>query len=221
MKKLCLITILAVLFTFSDCKEVEQSTYSGIEKGLVPAVMVEDSPVSLFSIQERMKHYNVPGASIALFKNGEIVWRKAYGVSEKISGNKVTAETRFQAASISKSVMGFGVLKLAENYHLNLDTDINAYLKSWKIHNSFQQLEDVTIRRLLTHTAGINVSGMMGYEKTDTLPKTTDILNGKGKTPPIKLDTVPGSKYSYSGGGICNSSAIDRRCVRKKFYKLF
>jgi CubicO group peptidase (beta-lactamase class C family) len=198
MKKLCLVSI--ILCTFLSCKQAAKTNYSAIEKGLIPAVLVGDSTVT-YSVEERMKDFQVPGVSVAVFKNGEIVWRKAYGETKAGSGNKVTPETRFQAASISKSVTGLGVLKLVEDYQLDLDTDINQYLSSWKIQSPFLKEEKVTIRKLLTHTAGTNISGIMGYDKSDTIPGTTDILNGKGDTPPVKLDTIPGTRFFYSGGG--------------------
>ena len=197
--KLCF--VFTSLYFFTGCTN-SKNDYSSIENGLVPAVLLNDSASNTYSVKERMEYYNIPGASIAIFKNGEIVWRKTYGVTQRGYHTKITPETRFQAASISKSITGLGVLKLVENHNLDLDSEINLYLKSWKFRSPFLKEADVTIRKLLTHTAGTNISGVMGYNKSDTIPgSTADILNGKGVTPPIKLDTIPGARFSYSGGG--------------------
>lgn len=199
MGKLLLIT--TITFTFLACKQQGETDYSAIENGLIPAVLIGDSAALTYSVAERMKHYRVPGASIAVFKNGEIVWHKTYGLTEAGSGNKIDLETRFQAASISKAVTGLGVLRLVEDHGLDLDADINKYLRSWQIESPFLDKEKVSIRTLLTHTAGTTVSGVMGQEKSGTIPGTTDVLNGKGDIPPVKLDTVPGARFFYSGGG--------------------
>ncbi len=110
--------------------------------------------------------------------------------------------TRFQSASISKSVTAFAVLKLAQTRHLDLDRNVNDYLTSWKVpENAFTQAEKVTIRRLLSHTAGLNVGGFPGYEKTAKIPDAAGVLNGEGNSPKLEVVGVPGTKYSYSGGG--------------------
>lgn len=193
--------ICAVLPFFWGCAQRTAPDYSAIESSLVPAVLTGDSAKAVYTVEERMKYFNVPGVSMVVFKDGEIVWNKAYGVREAGSADSVNPETMFQAASISKAVTGFGVLKLVEEHDLDLDADINRYLTSWKIKSPFSEKEKVTIRRLLTHTAGTNISGVMGCEKSDTIPGTTDVLNGKGYTPPLRLDTVPGARFFYSGGG--------------------
>ncbi|WP_395375844.1 serine hydrolase domain-containing protein [Marinicella sp. W31] len=153
------------------------------------------------SIQQRLDHYKVPGASVAIFENGEIVWRKEYGVLRANSDELVNSSSKFQAASISKAVAALGVIKLVEQYNLNIDTDINLYLKNWKVDYSQYNSEKVTIRRLLSHTAGINVPGLYGYSKSSSIPSALDILNGKGNNEKVQIEIKPGTKFLYSGGG--------------------
>jgi CubicO group peptidase (beta-lactamase class C family) len=202
MKK-TLLLLLAACFLFS-CDKSHKKTktnYSDIADGLLPAVIIGDSLSNNFSIEEQMKKYNVPSVSLAVFKDGEIVWEKAYGYKDAKLEDPAAEETKFQAASISKSVTALGVLKLAEENNLNLDADINQYLNSWKIKSRFLKNEAVTIRRLLSHTAGTKMGGFPGYEKSDTIPSTLDILTGKGQRSAIELDTVPGVKFMYSNEG--------------------
>src|SRR6185295_6617555 len=80
--------------------------------------------------------------------------------------------------------------------------DVNTKLKSWQVpENEFTTTEHVTLRRLLTHTAGLNVSGFSGYELTERIPSVPEVLDGRGNTSAVRVDAVPGSIWRYSGGG--------------------
>jgi CubicO group peptidase (beta-lactamase class C family) len=172
-----------------------------IENGLVPKILI-DSAGNTYSIEERMNLYKVPGISITVFKDDKIIWSKGYGLADSTENLKVDTTTMFQAASISKAVTAFALLKLVEKKQLDIDKDVNKYLIGWKIpENDFTKTEKVTIRRLLNHTAGISVSGFIGYRKSDTIPSTIEIITGKGNTPAIVVEDIPGTRFSYSGGG--------------------
>jgi CubicO group peptidase (beta-lactamase class C family) len=89
-------------------------------------------------------------------------------------------------------------LQLVEQRKIDLDENVNTYLRTWKVKNtSFTKNEFVTLRRLLTHTAGLTVHGFQGYTQEDTLPKLVQILNGEkpANSPPIISDLVPGSLW--------------------------
>jgi len=149
-----------------------------------------------------MDHYDVPGVSIAVIDNGEIKWAKGYGIANTIEGQEVLTKTLFQAGSISKPLAALSVLKLKEDGKIELDEDVNNYLIDWKIQeNDFTKDEKVTLRRLLTHSAGMTVHGFPGYQQTDSFPSIEAVLNGKGNTAAIYVDTIPGSLWRYSGGG--------------------
>jgi CubicO group peptidase (beta-lactamase class C family) len=93
-------------------------------------------------------------------------------------------------------------LHLVQQGELELDTNVNEYLLGWKLpENEFTVDEKVTLRRLLTHTAGITVHGFPGYTQTDKFPTISQVLDGKGNTSKIEVDTIPGSIWRYSGGG--------------------
>ena len=106
----------------------------------------------------------------------------------------MVTQTLFQAGSISKPIAALAALKLAEEGSIDLDTDVNVYLNNWNVkENEYTRQEKVTIRRLLTHTAGTTVHGFPGYTKTDTFPSIEQVLMGEGNTPAIHVDTIPGS----------------------------
>ncbi|MBK8339273.1 MAG: serine hydrolase [Flavobacteriales bacterium] len=166
---------------------------------------------STWTIEERMKHFGVPGMSIAVIDDFKIAWTKSYGVMDTTSMRPVTDSTLFQAASISKPVFTMAVLKLAELGAVKLDEDVNATLTSWKLpENAFTATEKVTLKRLLGHVAGTTVHGFEGYAVGEPLPSLLNILNGEApsNSPAIVVDQTPGSSWRYSGGGYCVVSQL-------------
>jgi CubicO group peptidase (beta-lactamase class C family) len=143
--------------------------------------------------------------SLAVVDNFKIVYASGFGVTE-FGGNKlVDTSTLFLAGSISKPVFATGVLQLVEQGKLSLDADINSELKSWKLPDSrFTQTEKVTLRRLLTHSAGLTIWGFPGYEMGTPIPTVPQVLDSAGpaNTGPVRSDTFPGARWRYSGGGI-------------------
>jgi CubicO group peptidase (beta-lactamase class C family) len=87
---------------------------------------------------------------------------------------------------------------------LDLDSDVNLFLKSWKIPaNSYTDKSKVTLRMLLDHSAGITVHGFLGYAAGAAVPSRVDVLNGAppANSAPIVVDHEPGTRFQYSGGG--------------------
>jgi CubicO group peptidase (beta-lactamase class C family) len=135
---------------------------------------------------------------------GRIAWARGYGVTDADSGEPVTSETLFQAASISKPVAAMAALRLVEDGVLDLNTPVNTYLKSWKLpENKHTQENPVTLRHLLTHTGGLTVHGFPGYSPDGPVASTIEVLDGSGpaNTDPIRVNRLPGSEWRYSGGG--------------------
>jgi CubicO group peptidase (beta-lactamase class C family) len=156
------------------------------------------------SLLSRMTALRVPGLSVAVFDSGRIVWARAYGVVDRNTDIIVDTATLFQAASISKPVTSVGMFRLVEQRHISLDTDVNTQLRSWAVpENRFTQIEKVTPRRLVTHMSGLNVHGFFGYRSNEALPTLLQILNGEppANSPAVRVDTVPGVRETYSGGG--------------------
>ena len=155
-------------------------------------------------IAAEIKDRGISGVSIAIIDKGEIVKAKGYGFTEKAGTNPVTADTLFQAGSISKPVAALGALKCVEDGRLNLDSDVNRSLKQWQVpENEFTKDEKVTLRRILSHSAGLTVHGFPGYPTSSRLPTTIQILDGvePANTAAIRVDVKPGSVWRYSGGG--------------------
>jgi CubicO group peptidase (beta-lactamase class C family) len=175
-----------------------------IEHQLRPTVRLAGREDVAYHIADRMKYYHVPGVSIAIIDDGRIVWAKGYGVKEFGTSQPVDTATLFLAGSISKPVFASGALRLVELGKLSLDEDVNRSLTSWKVPESqFTANEKLTLRRLLSHTAGLTVWGFPGYAADKPIPAVTQILDGAppANTDPVRSDTTPGARWRYSGGG--------------------
>jgi CubicO group peptidase (beta-lactamase class C family) len=176
-----------------------------VENGLTTPVVVAGRTDQGAPLAERMRASNTPAVSIAVINDGRIEWARAYGTLE--AGGAVPADTGslFQAASISKPVATLGALLLVERGGLSLDGNVNDALRSWRVpDNAFTSSEKVTLRRLVSHSAGLTVSGFPGYADSVSVPTTLQILDGQAptNTAPIRVDTFPGARLRYSGGGL-------------------
>ena len=170
---------------------------------LTTPVVEKDDPHACQTLQDRMVADRVPGVSIAVIHNGDIEWAQGFGVGQT-GGTPVAAETLFQAGSISKPVAAMAALRFAQEGQLSLDSDVNQTLTSWKIPPSAAAPGAVvTLRELLSHTAGLTVHGFPGYAASAPIPTLVQILNGEkpANTDPIRLEAPPGSRWKYSGGG--------------------
>lgn len=181
-----------------------QAAIAAVTSGLRAPVVVTGEPEQAFALVDRMAHYKVPGVSIAVVDSGRIVWARGFGLKSAGTTDSVTDSTLFQAASISKPVAATGLLRLVEEGKLTLDAPVNSYLTSWRVpENRFTSREKVTLRRLVSHSAGLTVHGFPGYAAGDTLPTVPQILDGvrPANTGAVRVDVVPGSRWRYSGGG--------------------
>ena len=174
-----------------------------VESCLQPPVIVKGEPKECTTLTKRMEELHIPGVSIAVVHNGTIEWAKGYGVRQT-AGDAVKTDTMFQAGSISKPVAAMGTLRLVQEGKLSLDADINTSLKSWKVPPSTAAPGAVvTLRELLTHTAGLTVHGFPGYAAGEPVPTLAQVLNGEkpANTALIRVDSPPGKAWRYSGGG--------------------
>jgi CubicO group peptidase (beta-lactamase class C family) len=118
-------------------------------------------------LAERLAFYHTPGLGIAIIEGFDLAWAGGFGQREAGSDDPVTAGTLFQAASISKPVMALAVMRLVQDGVLDLDRDVNGYLTSWRVPANDGWQPRLTLRQLLSHTAGVTVSGFPGYTTAD------------------------------------------------------
>ena len=172
------------------------------------------------TIAERMAKYKVKGMSIAVIHNYKVDWAKGYGWADVGEKRPVTTETLFEPGSISKSLNAVGILKLAQDKKLDLYTDINTYLNSWKFpYDSLSGGKKITLANLLSHTAGLTVHGFPGHDIHGPIPSLIEVLDGKKPsfTPAVRSMYEPGVKYEYSGGGTSISQLILSDIVKQPY----
>ena len=178
------------------------SRITRFEHGLLPDTPIVGEPA--WALSERMKHYGVPGLQVAVLDGGKLAWTKGYGFADPKTRRAVTTQTVFDAGSVSKAVTALAVVKLADAGRFTLDTPVNSLLRSWKLpENEYTRKTPVTLRHLLMHTAGTNVSGFWGYLKAAPQPTLLQILDGlpPAANGPIRVENEPGKGWRYSGGG--------------------
>jgi CubicO group peptidase (beta-lactamase class C family) len=152
------------------------------------------------SISDRMQHYATPGVSIAVIHDWRIETARAYGVLNAGTGVPVTTDSLFEAASTSKFITAVMALRCVQDGRIALDGDVNRFLRSWKVPDGELTREHkVTLRRLLTHQAGLPATNY-GYDETMGLPTLLDVLRGVSPAwnRPAVPELVPGSRWQYS-----------------------
>jgi CubicO group peptidase (beta-lactamase class C family) len=161
------------------------------------------------NLEDQMAFYKVKGLSIAVVKDYKVIWAKGYGWADEGEKQIVNENTLFMAASVSKSVNSMGVMKLVQDKKLDLNSDINNYLASWKFpYDNISNGKKITTLNLLTHTAGLNDAAPQ-YINKDTVPSIIEVLNGSKASKYVYSDPQPahsimepGLHFQYSNTGI-------------------
>jgi CubicO group peptidase (beta-lactamase class C family) len=169
-----------------------------------------------------MKAWATPGASIAVIDGFETKWQRGFGVRTSGTRGQVTTSTRFQAASLSKPVFALAVLRLVQDGRLDLDADVNNYLRSWRVPANGGWQPRITLRQVLSHTAGVTVDGFRGYSSSERRPTLKQVLRGAApsNSPPILVDVLPGVARRYSGGGTTIAQQVVLDVMRRSFDEL-
>ena len=216
MKKYQLFIVLFVFLSIFTIKAQSKKYPAGIEEKIKQvennlAGWVQTGTGDTWNLEDRMKKYGINGVSIAVIHNYQIEWAKGYGLADVCEDRPVTEKTLFQAASISKSLNAVGVLKLVQDKKLDLNTDINKYLVTWKFpYDNKSDNKKITMTNLLSHTGGLTIHGFPGYAKGEVLPTLQQILDGQkpANTEAVRSSDEPGKSVNYSGGGVTISQLI-------------
>ncbi len=186
--------VVAIGFLLS-CGHLRAQPFDALEQGLDidPPGGVAARNIDLAAA---MRTLRVPSVDVALIEHGRLAWSHTFGTAP---GNAI-----YQAASLSKLVTAVAALRLVDRGVLALDRNVNDDLTGWRVpENDFTRGHPVTLRQLLSMTAGIGVPGYRGYEGGQKLPTLRQILDGAppANSPPVRVEAIPGSRYAYSGGG--------------------
>ena len=196
-KYLALIMLLFVLTTGCKKDKAEEEDTGGGGGGLtqvdIPKV---DDPLSSF-----MAKYSIPGASLAVTKNGKLVYRKGFGLADKESGEKVTVDHRFRLASVSKTYTAAAILQLVEAGKFSLSDKVfgtgGLLGTTYGTPPYSANLSNITVSHLLKNTSG-GWGGSSGGDPIDQNPQMDNaaFFNWVIKNKPVQY--APGTRYDYS-----------------------
>jgi len=172
-------------------------------------------------IPKKMEAKKVPGVAIVIIDNGKPIYKKGIGWADKEATLKVSTQTGFNIGSISKMFTAWGVLKLAEEGKINIDSSVERYLTRWKLPDSEFDRTKVTVRGLLSHTAGLSVHGYPGFAPEAKLPTIEASLDGENgpvrANEKVMLIHEPQTKFKYSGGGYTILQLMIEEVTKKPF----
>jgi hypothetical protein len=151
--------------------------------------------------RELIKQHSLPGVAVAVVVQGSLAFAEACGLANKATHTPFTDTTLINVASLSKSVTTWGVLHLVERRHFDLDSSVNALLRQWHFPPSKYDVERVTVRRVLNHTAGLSVPTAPWFPVDKPIPQFVDVLNGAAGGRKVEVIQPPGASWAYSGGG--------------------
>ena len=184
------------------CMQYGQMRLLILAASLVCLPTFADSVKEFYLFAEaELEKFNVPGASIAIVDNGAVQYLN-FGLRNSESSATVTSSDLFHIASISKPVTAWALMKLTEQNHVSLDEPVRKYLKTWQLPPSEYDNDLVTLRKIMSHTAGLSARSYQGFPASSPLPTLQDSLNGIPiSSSAVVLINEPGSTYGYSGGG--------------------
>lgn len=168
-----------------------------------------------------MQAANIKGAAVGLIVDGKLVYAKGFGYADHAGSIPVTPDTVFIAASLSKPIAAWTTLCLAKNGKIDLDRPVADLVTPWPLAASQFDPRKITMRRLLSHTAGTTLGGYQGWTDFKDLPTLEESLagktNGRGA---VELFAPVGAKFSYSGGGYTLMQLAIERTTQRKYAEL-
>lgn len=186
-----------------SCSNETEDRRIQLENGIRGKVKFLEESEPYSSITDKMIAYKIPALSLAVIKKGEIEWSEIYQNPNFSGEQKLDSTSVFQAASLSKPVTFLAALRMYSAGQIELDKDIQEYLKDFMLPEGKQTAENpVTFRNIFSHTSGINPGGYQGYARSRPMPSDLDILLGheSANTPAIEIVSTPGETLAYSGG---------------------
>ncbi len=191
-----------------------------VEQHLIAPDYARAVPADHASIADRLAFWHVPGVSVAVINNGKVEWARGYGVADLATSKPVDEHTLFHGASLSKPLNAICALTFVQDGKLDLDKDVNDQLTGWKLPPSeFTTKIKITLRRLLSHTAGMSVAYWgLGFPADKPDAPLIDVLNGKPPaTQPVKVEELPGKRFHYSGGAVAISQLMQEEVAKQPY----
>lgn len=179
--------------------------YAALEGVWMNSVVSDEDTSEFFNwAVDELEKKNAGSAALVLLENGEIAHQYFFGKQEGQKG--IDENTLFPTASFSKWITALSIMSLVESKSIDLDTPVSNYLTRWQLPTTEFDNNQVTPRRLLSHTAGLTDGlGFGDYTANETLPTTEEALGSPraSSSEPVEISVgiEPGSQFKYSGGG--------------------
>jgi CubicO group peptidase (beta-lactamase class C family) len=189
-----------------------------LQGALTPIATRGDTRAFMAAAVERVKGAGIGNCALALIEDGRILDSSVYSVGDPINNS-----TLFQMASVSKWVTSWGVMALVRQGRLELDVPVSRYLTRWQLPRSEFDNNGVTVRRLLSHTAGLTDGlGYHGFPPGTQSQSLEDSLTYAADHMPevdghVRVGRAPGSRFSYSGGGFALLQLIVEEVTQDRF----
>jgi CubicO group peptidase (beta-lactamase class C family) len=183
-----------------------------------PLATAGDASAFMAAAGERVKSAGIGNCALALIEDGRIFDSYFYSVGDPIDGG-----TLFQMASVSKWVTSWGIMSLVRQGRLDLDAPVSRYLTRWQLPPSKFDNQGVTVRRLLSHTAGLTDElGYRGFPPGTQAQSLEESLTYAADRMPgvdghVRVGSAPGSRWQYSGGGFALLQLIVEEVTHDRF----
>lgn len=163
-----------------------------------------------------LERYGVSGTVVAHIAEGDVVWTKAFGLADSAQGTPMRPDMVFQFGSCGKVLTAWATMRLVEEGTVDLDAPVNRYLRRFRIDSSAYDADEVTVRRLLTHTSGLNMHGYLDYSPRRVDPPglvqslegirlidglTETVMHEGFSLGNVEVVQQPGQGFRYSGAG--------------------
>ncbi len=185
-------------------------------------MQVQDPP-SFVQVIERevpaiMQEAHIPGVAVGLIVDGRLVYAHGFGHADHAGKVPVTPDTVFVAASLSKPIASWVTMRLAAQGRLDLDQPVAELVSPWPLPQGPYDHRKITLRQLLSHTAGTSLGGYEGWLDFQQLPTLEQSLagqtNGRGA---VELISPAGSRFQYSGGGYTLLQLAIERTTHRRY----
>lgn len=165
-----------------------------------------------------MQSARIKGAAVGLVIDGDLAYAKGFGFADHAGTVPVTPDTVFVAASLSKPIAAWVAMRLAQQGRVRLDQPVADLLSPWPLAIGKFDQRAITMRHLLSHTAGTTLGGYEGWLDYAQLPTLEESLagktNGRGA---VELFAAAGTRFQYSGGGYTLMQLAIERSTRCKY----
>ena len=200
MKHYGILFLMNVLIFGCQSNSSKVITSHPLEHNLIPNVEIASSP-QRYTIPQRLEYHTISGLSLGIIEEGKLVFTKGYGFAVK-DRMVPDSSTIFQVGSISKSILGLVSMILEDRGEISLDSLATTYLKEWSFpENRFSANENITLRHLLNHTAGLNIFNSWGMSPFVEPSSLEEVFEGNKYSKGVSIDTTAGAIYQYSNYG--------------------